>query len=162
MKTHYLIVGAAMVLSVGCSKTRPETERTNTNAYGGGPYSGELARHDGGMMDPTGRTAVGGGPVEPDNTRLNARDRDGTNLTPVDQGENATDRTTTQKIRQALIADRSLSFDAQNVKVITKEGRVPLRGPVATQQERDAVESAAIRVVGPGQVDNQVEVNSVK
>jgi hypothetical protein len=144
MKSHYVIVGAAMVLSVGCSKTRPKADRMNTNAYGGGPSSGELARHDGGMtdpsmMDPTSRTAVGGGPAE-----------------------NATDMATTQKIRQALVADRSLSFDAQNVKITTDEGRVTLRGPVATQQERDAVESAAIRIVGPGQVDNQVEVDNTK
>jgi hyperosmotically inducible periplasmic protein len=97
------------------------------------------------------------GPVAPDNTKVNKRDRADTALTPMDQKNNQTDLDITQKIRQAVMGDSSLSFTAKNVKIITQNGKVTLRGPVNTAEERSAIEAAARKVAG-AQVDNQIEV----
>jgi hyperosmotically inducible protein len=96
--------------------------------------------------------------VPPDNTKVNERDRNTGNLTPGDQNNNETDLKITQQIRQAVMADGSLSFTAKNVKIITQGGKVTLRGPVNTAQERSAIEAAARKVAGATQVDNQIEV----
>jgi hypothetical protein len=97
------------------------------------------------------------GPVAPDNTKVNQRDKSDTALTPMDQHNNQADLDITQKIRQAVMADGSLSFTAKNVKIITQNGKVTLRGPVNTAEERSAIEAAARKVAG-AQVDNQIEV----
>ena len=94
----------------------------------------------------------------PYNTKVNKRDTNGAALTPPDQQENETDLKITQQIRQAVMADNSLSFTAKNVKIITQNGKVTLRGPVNTAQERSAIEAAARKVAGTAQVDNQIEV----
>ncbi len=94
----------------------------------------------------------------PDNTRVNTRDKDGKNLTPMDQGGSEGDRKITQQIRQAVMKDGSLSFTAKNVKIITINGKVTLRGPVKTEAERSAIEAAAKSAAGANQVDNLLEV----
>jgi hyperosmotically inducible periplasmic protein len=101
-----------------------------------------------------------GNPVAraPDNTATNKRDSDGKTLTPMDQKENATDLKITQQIRQAVMANDSLSFTAKNAKIITINGNVTLRGPVNSTDERAAIEAAARRVPGILSVDNQLEV----
>jgi hyperosmotically inducible periplasmic protein len=94
-----------------------------------------------------------------DNTRVNRRDRSGATLTPMDQGPSDADRKTTRDIRQAVMNDSSLSFTAKNVKIITVDGRVTLRGPVKTEAERTAIEAAARKVVGNGAlVESQLEL----
>ena len=100
-------------------------------------------------------TAPAGTP--PDNTKVNKRDTNSAALTPMDQGNGETDLRITQQIRQAVMADGSLSFTAKNVKIITMNGSVTLRGPVNTAAERSAIEAAARKVAG-AQVDNQIEV----
>ena len=98
--------------------------------------------------------------LEPDNSRVNARDRNGSALTPMDQGSSEQDRKITQQIRQAVVKDGSLSFTAKNVKIITINGKVTLRGPVKTDAERIAVEALAKKVAGASQVDNFLEVKN--
>jgi osmotically-inducible protein OsmY len=93
-----------------------------------------------------------------DNTAVNQRDRDDKSLTPMDQGESEADRKITQQVRQAVMKDGSLSFSAKNVKIITINGKVTLRGPVKTAEERAAIERAAAQVAGAGRVDNQLEI----
>jgi hyperosmotically inducible periplasmic protein len=96
--------------------------------------------------------------VAADNTKKNERDRNSAALTPMDQNNNQTDLKITQQIRQAVMADGSLSFTAKNVKIITQNGHVTLRGPVNSEKERAAIEAAARRVAGTVEVDNQIEV----
>ncbi|MET0792173.1 MAG: BON domain-containing protein [Polyangiaceae bacterium] len=96
--------------------------------------------------------------AQPDNSAVNARDRGGSTLTPTDQGGSEGDRKITQQVRQAVMKDGSLSFTAKNVKIITINGKVTLRGPVKTDQERSAIETAAKKVAGETRVDNQIEV----
>jgi hyperosmotically inducible periplasmic protein len=96
--------------------------------------------------------------VPPDNTGRNVRDRDDANKTPADQAENEADRTITQSVRKALTSDDSLSTNGKNVKVITSDGNVTLRGPVKSDKEKSEIESKAKQIAGVKNVDNQLEV----
>jgi hyperosmotically inducible periplasmic protein len=96
---------------------------------------------------------------QPDNTKVNERDRSSASPpTPLDQRENQTDLGITQQIRQAVMKDDKLSFTAKNVKIITQGGKVTLRGPVNSVEERSAIEAAARKVAGVTAVENQIEV----
>ncbi len=94
-----------------------------------------------------------------DNTGKNVRDRNSNLPTPGNQSESEAGRAVTQKIRQALMKDDSLSTNAKNVKVITDDaGRVTLRGPVNSENEKRAVSTIAKNVDGVRGLDNQLEV----
>jgi hyperosmotically inducible periplasmic protein len=93
----------------------------------------------------------------PDNTGRNVRDR-GATRTSGDQSESKADLTTTQKIRQAVMADKSLSMTAHNVKIITADGVVTLRGPVKTEDERIKIAAKAAQLAGADKVENYLEV----
>lgn len=101
-----------------------------------------------------------GAPVEAaaDNTERNARDKSGTTLTATDQAENETDRTITQQIRKEVVGADAISTDGKNVKIITVDGVVTLRGPVKTAEERKEIAGFAQKVDGVKRVDNQLEV----
>ena len=130
------------------------TQRTDTDAVAptaANPTTGNAA------AAPTDRSSA---PKAPDNSGVNTRDRSSAALTPMDQGGSESDRKITQQIRQDLMKDNSLSFTAKNVKVITVNGKVTLRGPVKSEAERSAVEAAARRAAGNGgQVDSQLEIS---
>ena len=98
--------------------------------------------------------------VEADNTGRNVRDRGGDTKTPGDQAENEGDRTITQNIRRSLTSDDSLSTNAKNVKIISRDGVVTLRGPVKSQEEKTKIEEKAKQVAGVKSVDNQLEIAS--
>ena len=93
-----------------------------------------------------------------DNTGRNVRDRDGQTRTPTDQGESGADRDITASIRREIVANDALSTNAHNVKIITVDGIVTLRGPVKTVQERAAVAAAARHAAGVRRVDDQLEI----
>jgi osmotically-inducible protein OsmY len=96
--------------------------------------------------------------ADPANTAVNERDRNDANPTPDDQMANEPDTKLTQSIRQAIMADESLSMAAQNVKIITVNGFVTLRGPVKTAAEKTAIAAKAEQLAGATHVDNQLEV----
>ena len=96
--------------------------------------------------------------VEPDNSGRNVRDRDEQNKTAGDQSENEADRTITQNVRAAITADDALSVNGKNVKIITSDGTVTLRGPVKDDKEKAEIEAKAKRVAGVKKVDNQLEI----
>jgi hyperosmotically inducible periplasmic protein len=98
------------------------------------------------------------GDYDADNTGRNVRDRDGDTRTSGDQSESEADRTITQKIRHAVVSDDSLSTNAHNVKIITVNGMVTLRGPVESEHERQAVAAKAVKIAGAEKVQNQLEV----
>jgi hyperosmotically inducible protein len=91
----------------------------------------------------------------PDNTKQN---KDQTNPTADQQKMNPADRTITQKIRKAIHEDSTLSTYAHNVKIITQDGKVTLRGPVRSEDEKSNIEAKAVAVAGQGNVTNQLEV----
>jgi hyperosmotically inducible periplasmic protein len=98
------------------------------------------------------------GEQAPDNTAQNARDSDGSTLTPLDQSTSAGDETITRDLRQSIVGDKSMSINAHNVKVITRDGVVTLRGPVATEDEKATIERKARAVSGVARVENQLDV----
>jgi hyperosmotically inducible protein len=83
-----------------------------------------------------------------DNTKMNDRDRPADRMTADQQSENSADRDMTQQIRKALISDKSLSSYGHNVKIITVNGSVTLKGPVRSQEEKQLIESKAASVSG--------------
>jgi hypothetical protein len=103
-------------------------------------------------------TTRGSLPAEADNTGRNVRDREGHALTPLDQSNSSQDVELTQKIRGGITADGAMSVQARNVKVISRDGFVTLRGPVETQQEKASIEALA-KNAGATSVDNQLEID---
>jgi hypothetical protein len=101
---------------------------------------------------------AGLGAQAPDNTARNARDRQPTAKTADQQSNSTADVDTTQKIRRAIVADKALSTNAHNVKVITRGGKVTLKGPVKTDEEKRAVEAKAAEIAGAANVTSQVSV----
>jgi osmotically-inducible protein OsmY len=91
----------------------------------------------------------------PDNTKKN---KDQTSPTADQQKMNPTDRAITQKIRKAVHDDTSLSTYAHNIKIIAQDGKVTLRGPVRSEDEKSNLQAKAVAVAGRENVTNQLEV----
>ena len=98
---------------------------------------------------------------QPDNTKVNERDRDKASPTADQQKMNTGDRELTQKIRKAVMADKSLSTYAHNVKIISQDGTVTLKGPVRSEEEKKTIEAKAIEIAGSAsKVDDQLSVKT--
>ena len=95
----------------------------------------------------------------PDNTKV---DQQPSQKTADQQKNNASDLETTRQIRKAITADDSLSTDAQNVKIITVDGKVTLKGPVRTAAEKAAVFSKAVEIAGAKNVTNQIAIKATE
>jgi hyperosmotically inducible periplasmic protein len=100
------------------------------------------------------------GNVKPDNTKVNKQDRDANQPTADQQKNNATDLDLTKNIRRSIVEDKSLSTDAHNVKVISQNGTVTLKGPVKSEAEKSAIVSKAVTLAGGA--DKVVDQMSVK
>jgi osmotically-inducible protein OsmY len=98
--------------------------------------------------------------ADADNTARNERDRDAATRLPTDQAENEADREVSANVRKAVAGDDSLSINAQNVKIVTSNGNVTLRGPVKTEREKEAIETKAKQVAGVHSVTNLLEVEA--
>jgi osmotically-inducible protein OsmY len=85
---------------------------------------------------------------KPDNTKVNARDRTPGEVTADQQKMNATDRDLTKRIRQSVMADKSLSTYAHNIKIISQNGAVTLKGPVKSDDEKRVIVAKAVAVAG--------------
>lgn len=92
-----------------------------------------------------------------ENSQRNVRDKDDTTLTPEDQKETKKDIKITAHIRQKVVRDKSLSVNAQNAKIISRNGTVTLRGPVETVAESMKLQKIAEKTRGVVKVDNQLE-----
>src|SRR5689334_15333046 len=95
-----------------------------------------------------------------DNSGKNVRDRQDSSRTPGDQSNNKSDLAITQAIRKAVVADKALSTNAHNVKIITANGVVTLRGPVNSAEEKETIAAKAKQVAGVKNVDNKLEIAS--
>jgi osmotically-inducible protein OsmY len=95
-----------------------------------------------------------------DNTKANKTAKNGPT---ADQAKNnQADRDIMQKIRQAVIADKSLSTSAHNVKIIAQNGKVTLKGPVPSEAEKQSIEQKATDVAGAGNVTNEITIKAPK
>jgi hypothetical protein len=97
-------------------------------------------------------------PADADNSKRNATDREGEKLTPFNQGSSKADVDLTRQIRKEIRNQKGLSVNAQNVKVITADGNVTLRGPVNNDEEKRTLGEIAERIAQNTHVDNQIEV----
>jgi osmotically-inducible protein OsmY len=96
-----------------------------------------------------------------DNTGAN-KGRQGASPT-ADQGKNdKSDVQTMQQIRKAVVADKTLSSYGHNVKIIARDGKVTLKGPVRSDAEKQLIEQKAIDVVGAGNVVNDITIKAAK
>jgi hyperosmotically inducible periplasmic protein len=95
-----------------------------------------------------------------DNTKVNQRDRDKSEPTADQQKDNATDRQLAQQIRKAIIKDKSLSTYGHNIKVIAQNGVVTLKGPVKSEEEKQAIETKAAQIAGTDKVTSEIQVAS--
>ena len=100
--------------------------------------------------------AVGFG--QADNTKTNKRDGAGKGMTAEHQMENKSDLEITRKIRKSLTDDKSLSTYAKNVKIISRNGKVTLKGPVNSQEEKLKIEALAKDAAGAENVINEIEI----
>jgi hyperosmotically inducible protein len=98
--------------------------------------------------------------TDADNTARNERDRNSATQVPTDQAENEADREISANVRKAVVGDDSLSINAQNVKIVTSNGDVTLRGPVKTAREKESIEAKAKQVTGVHSVTNLLEVEA--
>ena len=98
----------------------------------------------------------------PDNTGMNRADRNSDQTTAEQQQKDRSDRNLTDQIRRSIIADKSLSTDAHNVKVITRGGQVTLKGPVRSENEKRAVEGKAAEVAGEDKVISELTIKPEK
>ena len=97
--------------------------------------------------------------TQPDNTAANKSDQNTAAVTAQDQKMTPADRDTTAKIRRAVMADKSLSTYAHNVKIICQDGVVTLKGPVRSDDEVNSIVSKAKDVTGTSyKVVNQLSV----
>jgi hyperosmotically inducible periplasmic protein len=99
---------------------------------------------------------------EADNTKRNATEQNKNTDTAEKQSNNKDDLALTQKIRQEIVKDGSLSMNGKNIKIIVRDGKVMLHGPVDSQQEKDTIAKKASEIAGKDKVDNQLEIKAEK
>jgi hyperosmotically inducible protein len=163
----WLAMGAASSLFIaGCNKDADSTSNSSSGAAR--DYNSSSSSRDAGSATATTRrdststlenTNAAAGHAA-DNTGINARDRADATLTPGDQGSSDSDRQISAQIRRAITSDDQLSTAAKNIKIITVNGKVTLRGPVKTEQEKQAITAAAQKVTGVSGLDDQLELKS--
>jgi osmotically-inducible protein OsmY len=103
-------------------------------------------------------SATQNAPVPADNTKVNQRDHNASEPTADQQKDNRSDRDITQQIRKSIMNDKSLSTYAHNVKIVTQNGQVTLKGPVRSDDEKRAIEAKAAEVAGAGKVNDELDV----
>ena len=97
--------------------------------------------------------------TKPDNTKVNKRDRNAGEATADQQKMNPTDQELTRNIRRSIMADKSLSTYAHNIKIISQNGAVTLKGPVKSDDEKKAIVAKAVAVAGSAdKVTDQISV----
>lgn len=182
MKTSFALIAATLLVLAGCDTTDRATTNSSTDSTkvtvskpdysdSGTPSSvgtgdapaansalppGSNSRLAPASTDTPG--TAGPSSSEPDNSAVNERDRDANAKTPIDQNENQRDVNITAEIRKGVLAHENMSINGRNVKIITADGKVTLRGPVNSLEEKDAIDRIAKNVAGKDNVDNQIEV----
>jgi len=94
----------------------------------------------------------------PDNSKNNQGDSGNGAMTAQKQAMNPADRELTRKIRHSIMQDKSLSTYAHNIKIISQDGKVTLKGPVNTDEEKAAIQAKAVAVAGADNVTNEIQV----
>ena len=138
--------GILLATIAGCAERQPDSVSTPTT-----DNNGNIAMA---------QTQTNGMNSDADNSAKNDRDRSGNTLTPGDQGNSPADQVLTQQVRKSLVGDSNLSITAKNIKIITINGKVTLRGPVNSETEKSSILTLAKNMAGDANVDDQLEVKS--
>jgi osmotically-inducible protein OsmY len=94
----------------------------------------------------------------PDNTKTNQGDANKGATTADQQKMGPVDSYITREIRSSIMKDKSLSTYAHNIKIISREGMVTLKGPVRFEAERTAIEAKAREIAGASNVTNKLTI----
>ena len=152
-KMRILTILAVLGFAAGCQQKNENQGASAESTY----------RSSGGERQNTSRDSTEPGNAAnqaADNTARNIRDRSDNTLLPGDQGRSDSDLDLTRRIRRAIAGNSQLSTTAKNIKIISANGKVTLRGPVKTPQEAKAIADAAESIAGAGSVDNQLETKT--
>ena len=148
-----------VVLGLGAGCKREDTRTAESTYAPSGASTNKVYQKE--MVDRSPSDRLREPAVPPDNSRVNVRDRADSALTPGDQGSSDTDRAMTQQIRKSLTSGpNDYSVAAQNVKIITENGKVTLRGVVKTAAEKQGIADIAKSVAGAENLDDQLEVKT--
>jgi len=149
---NMLIALSALAAIAGCA----HGSKSSTRSTGQGEAaSAASASEEAGQREAASAQSMG---QAADNTAVNQRDQQASTTTPLDQGESARDVALTKMIRASVVANDSLSFEAKNVKIVTQNGKVTLRGPVKSKEESQTIERSAEEAAGVDNVANQLEI----
>jgi osmotically-inducible protein OsmY len=96
--------------------------------------------------------------VAPDNAKSNKVDTSNETVTAGAQTNNATDLDLTKRIRQSVMADKSLSTYAHNIKIVTVNGSVTLNGVVRSEDEKGEIEMKAANIAGKDRVTSDLKI----
>ncbi len=157
MQIGSLLIALIIVLSHGvvlAETTKTPSSETTRDTTSGSSTPNAEKEGDPRTRDAAPRTR------DPENTGVNVRDRGDVTVTPEEQGGEAGDRDITAAVRRAIVKDDSLSLNAHNVKIITRDGTVTLRGPVDNTAERTTIGQLAEKTAGVKRVDNRLEINA--
>jgi len=144
---------SVVLVGVGCKGDMSRSSDAKSSDAGAPSMGSERTAYD--------RTVVTNANANADNSKQNVRDRNDATLTPGDQGTTESDRNITQQVRKSLVSnDNGYSVTAQNVKIITVNGKVTLRGPVKTDAEKTGIVSLAKNIAGQDNVEDQLEVKA--
>ncbi|HLH55809.1 MAG TPA: BON domain-containing protein [Verrucomicrobiae bacterium] len=147
-----VLAGAALLLLAGCDRN---SDTSSTSASTGRDL--RPTSRDETPSPRTYDTNTSATSQEADNTGKNIRDRSDATLTPGDQGGSDSDRELTRNIRRAITSNEKLSTTAKNIKIITANGKVTLRGPVQNDEEKQLIDSI-VKQAGVNSWDDQLEV----
>lgn len=178
MRISFALIAGALLVVCGCDSTQTAKTPASSPTVANRPsYDNTAARTtasdgDTSATSTTKTTTItsstdkpgtaGPSTVEPDNTAVNERDRSRATKTPLDQDESQPDIKLTADIRKAVLARENMSINARNVKIITSKGKVTLRGPVNSDEEKKAIDAIAKDLAGKDNVTNEIEVKSEK
>ena len=162
MFTRLFVLTCGAVLALGCNKSSsppaPARAAANTDATEHASRSESTATPDAAASTEDATSDAASDAHDATNTGRNKRDRDENAVTADDQSQSSDDVKTSAEIRRAVTSDKSLSVNAHNVKIIVRDGKVTLRGPVDSEEEKTAIAAEAARVVGEANVVDELEV----
>ncbi len=99
----------------------------------------------------------------PDNTAVNKQDRSTAAPPSADQAKaNMSDTQLMAHIRRDVVKDKSISTYGHNVKIVARHGRVTLRGPVHSEDEKKTIDDYARKYAGDGNVTDNLTVKGDK
>ena len=157
MNTRVLFAIVCAMGLTGCDKkdsTSPYTAPVNT-----APKTVPMDSRSTAMPSTPGAMAGESPTTAPNNSGINTRDRAADALTAGMAGQTKPDVVLAADIRKRIVATE-MSVDAKNVKVVVLGGKVTLRGPVKSQEEKDTIAKIAVDVGGEANVDNQLEITA--